>query len=44
MNSDQPDRLPTRVWIKLGVREGEEIVTYHVQTALVMQEKIDLGR
>ena len=44
MNSEQPDRLPTRVWIKLGVREGEEIVTYHVQTALVMQEKIDLGR
>lgn len=44
MNAEQPDRLPTRVWIKLGVKEDDETVFYHIQAPIIMQEKIDLGR
>ena len=44
VNSEQPDRLPLRVKIKLGVKEGDETVYYHLQVPLLMQEKIDLGR
>lgn len=40
----QPDRLPERVKIKIGVREGDEVIYYSAQTILFMQEKIDLGR
>lgn len=40
----QPDRLPDRVMIKLGVRDGEDIVFFNSQVVLMMQEKIDLSR
>ncbi|MEE9386280.1 MAG: prepilin-type N-terminal cleavage/methylation domain-containing protein [Nannocystaceae bacterium] len=44
-NDAQPDRLPTRVMIRLGIRDGdEEIEIYSAQTQLFLQEKVDLGR
>jgi general secretion pathway protein J len=45
VNDRQPDRLPQRVRITLGVldHDGREI-HYTTQVAILMQEKIDLGR
>lgn len=40
----QPDRLPPRVKIKLGIRDGEDIVYFTTQVVLLMQEKIDLSK
>lgn len=40
----QPDRLPPRVKIKLGVRDGEDIIYITTQVVLMMQEKIDLSK
>ena len=40
----QPDRLPERVWIKLGIQDGEDVVYFDAQVVLMMQEPIDLGR
>ena len=40
----QPDRLPPRVKIKLGVRDGEDIIYFNTQVVLMMQEKIDLSK
>jgi general secretion pathway protein J len=41
----QPDRLPPRVEIKLGIMNDDREVQYFVtQTTLPMQEKIDLGK
>jgi general secretion pathway protein J len=41
----QPDRLPPRVRIKLGIMNSEREVQYFVtQTTLPMQEKIDLSK
>ena len=41
----QPDRLPTRVQITLGVRDFDgEVVTFTSQAVLMMQEAIDLGQ
>lgn len=41
----QPDRLPPRVRIKLGIMKDDREVQYFVtQTILPMQEKIDLGK
>jgi general secretion pathway protein J len=40
-----PDRLPERVKIKIGIKDGDdEIVEFHAQTALLMQERVDLGK
>lgn len=43
-NDMQPDRLPTRVRIKIKVRDGDELVQFTAQAVLPMQEKIDLGK
>jgi general secretion pathway protein J len=40
----QPDRLPPRVKIVLGVRDGDEVVYFTTQVVLMMQEKIDLSK
>lgn len=40
----QPDRLPPRVKIRLGVQDGDDIVYFTTQVVLMMQEKIDLAR
>jgi general secretion pathway protein J len=40
----QPDRLPPRIKIRLGVRDGDETVWFTTQVVLMMQEKIDLSR
>jgi general secretion pathway protein J len=41
----QPDRLPPRVEIKLGIMNDDRDIQYFVtQTTLPMQEKIDLGK
>lgn len=41
----QPDRLPPRVQIKLGVKNDDnETEVFVTQTTLPMQEKIDLGK
>lgn len=41
----QPDRLPPRVQIKLGIKNDDnETETFVTQTTLPMQEKIDLGK
>jgi len=40
----QPDRLPPRLEIKLGVQDGDDVVYFTTQVVLMMQEKIDLGR
>ena len=41
----QPDRLPERVKIKLGVTDVDgEVVYFTTQAALPMQERIDLGK
>ena len=41
----QPDRLPERVWIKVGVKDIDgEILYFNTQTVLTMQERIDLGK
>lgn len=41
----QPDRLPTRVKITLGVRDFDgEVVTFTSQAVIMMQEAIDLGQ
>ncbi|PRQ03655.1 Pseudopilin GspJ [Enhygromyxa salina] len=41
----QPDRLPPRVEIKMGIKgEDNEIQYFVTQTTLPMQEKIDLGK
>lgn len=45
VNDAQPDRLPPRVRIRLGVKgRDDELEFYSAQTELLMQEKIDLGR
>lgn len=43
-NDMQPDRLPTRIKMKLVVKDGTDRVTFTAQAALPMQEKIDLGK
>lgn len=43
-NDMQPDRLPPRVKIVIGVRDGDDLVKFTAQAALLMQEKIDLGK
>jgi general secretion pathway protein J len=40
----QPDRLPPRIKIRLGVQDGEDIVYFSTQVVLMMQEKIDLAK
>jgi general secretion pathway protein J len=40
----QPDRLPPRVKIRLGVQDGDDVVYFTTQVVLMMQEKIDLAR
>lgn len=40
----QPDRIPPRVKIKLGIRDGEDVVYITTQVVLMMQEKIDLSK
>lgn len=40
----QPDRLPPRIKIRLGVQDGDEVVYFTTQVVLMMQEKIDLAR
>lgn len=40
----QPDRLPERLKIELGVKDGDDVVLFHSQVVLMMQESIDLGR
>lgn len=40
----QADRLPERVLVKIGVRDGGEIVHITAQAVLPMQERIDLGK
>ena len=41
----QPDRLPPRVEIKIGIMNDDREIQYFVtQTTLPMQEKIDLGK
>jgi general secretion pathway protein J len=45
VNDAQPDRLPQRVKIKLGIIDHTgEIAYYETQVAIPMQEKIDLSR
>jgi general secretion pathway protein J len=39
-----PDRLPERVKVRIGVRDGDKVIYYWAQTILFMQEKIDLSR
>jgi len=43
-NDMQPDRLPTRVRIRIVVRDGDDLVPFTVQAVIPMQEKIDLGK
>lgn len=44
-NDAQPDRLPERVMIRLGIRDEDgEVEHFFAQTELFLQEKIDLGR
>lgn len=43
-NDMQPDRLPTRIKMKVVVKDGTDRVTFTAQAALPMQEKIDLGK
>ncbi len=45
-NDAQPDRLPQRVEIKVGIRDGDDgdIQYFVTQTVLPMQEKIDLEK
>ncbi len=40
----QPDRLPPRVKIRIGVRDGDDVVYFTSQVVLMMQEKIDLSK
>lgn len=40
----QPDRLPPRVKIRIGVLDGEDVVYFTTQVVLPMQEKIDLSK
>lgn len=40
----QPDRLPDRVMIKIGVVDGDDVVFFNSQVVLMMQEKIDLSK
>lgn len=40
----QPNRLPTRVKIKLGVQDGDDVVYFSTQVVLMMQEAIDLAK
>lgn len=41
----QPDRLPPRVEIKMGIKNDDSEIQYFVtQTTLPMQEKVDLGK
>lgn len=40
----QPDRLPERVKVKIGVKDRDEILTFETQSVLMMQERIDLGK
>jgi general secretion pathway protein J len=40
-----PDRLPERIKIKVAIKDTDgEIVEFHTQAALSMQERIDLGK
>lgn len=40
-----PDRLPQRVKIRVGIEDSdEEMLYFTAQTALLMQERIDLGK
>ncbi|MCX4242954.1 type II secretion system protein GspJ [Paraliomyxa miuraensis] len=43
-NDYQPNRLPTRVKIKLGVQDGDDVVYFGTQVPLMMQEPIDLSK
>ncbi|TPV93377.1 MAG: hypothetical protein B7733_20745 [Myxococcales bacterium FL481] len=44
-NDAQPDRLPKRIMIDLGIRDEDgEIEHFFAQTELFLQEKIDLAR
>lgn len=40
----QPDRLPERVKIKLGIKDGDDVVYFNTQVPLMMLEKIDLSK
>lgn len=40
----QPDRLPERIKIRLGVQDGDDVVYFSTQVVLMMQEKIDLSK
>ncbi len=40
----QPDRLPERVKIRIGIQDDDEVVYFTSQVPLLMQEKIDLGK
>jgi hypothetical protein len=40
----QPDRLPPRVKITIGIEDGDDIVYFTTQVVLMMQEKIDLAK
>ncbi len=40
----QPDRLPERVKLQIGVKDGEDVVLFTTQVPLMMQEKIDLSK
>jgi len=45
MTDQQPDRLPERVRLEVGIREDDgEIVKFQTQAVLLMQERIDLGK
>lgn len=40
----QPDRLPQRIKITIGVQDGDDVVLFTTQVVLMMQEKIDLAK
>jgi general secretion pathway protein J len=40
----QPDRLPPRVKIRIGIQDGDDVVYFSSQVVLMMQEKIDLAK
>lgn len=40
----QPDRLPPRVKIRLGILDGDDVVFFTTQVVIMMQEKIDLSK
>lgn len=40
----QPDRLPERIKIEIGIQDGDDVVYFTSQIVLMMQEKIDLSK